>query len=98
MWPDNRIVDLFDIELPITQAPMAGSVLSDMVAAVSEAGGLGSTSAIVPTWRCLPRCTECRPFRTSSWRLLLQNAGRVFECLTSAWPCNAFLAQNSYLL
>jgi nitronate monooxygenase len=42
MWPDHRIQDLFGIELPIIQAPMAGSVGSEMVVAVSEAGGLGS--------------------------------------------------------
>jgi nitronate monooxygenase len=42
MWPDNRVLDLFNIELPIIQAPMAGSAFSDMVVAVSEAGGLGS--------------------------------------------------------
>jgi nitronate monooxygenase len=42
MWPDNRILDLFGIQVPIIQAPMAGSVLSEMVVAVSEAGGLGS--------------------------------------------------------
>ena len=42
MWPDNRVFDLFGVELPIVQAPMAGAVLSDMVVAVSEAGGLGS--------------------------------------------------------
>ena len=42
MWPDHRIQDLFGIELPIIQAPMAGSVGSEMVIAVSEAGGLGS--------------------------------------------------------
>ena len=42
MWPDNRILDLFGIQLPIIQAPMAGSVFSEMVVAVSEAGGLGS--------------------------------------------------------
>jgi len=42
MWPDNRVLDLFGIELPIIQAPMAGSTLSDMVVAVSETGGLGS--------------------------------------------------------
>src|ERR1700761_2027388 len=42
MWPDNRILDLFGIELPIIQAPMAGSALSDMVVAVAQAGGLGS--------------------------------------------------------
>ena len=39
---DRRVQDLFGIELPIIQAPMAGSVGSEMVIAVSEAGGLGS--------------------------------------------------------
>ncbi|WP_082407704.1 nitronate monooxygenase family protein [Mesorhizobium sp. 1M-11] len=42
MWPDRRIVDLFGIDLPIIQAPMAGPVFADMVVAVAEAGGLGS--------------------------------------------------------
>jgi len=42
MWPDERLIKLFDIELPIIQAPMAGSAFSDMVVAVSEAGGLVS--------------------------------------------------------
>src|SRR5262245_44062713 len=42
MWPNDRFIKLCGIELPIIQAPMAGSALSDMVVAVSEAGGLGS--------------------------------------------------------
>ena len=42
MWPDYRIQNLFGIELPIIQAPMASCVFSEMVVAVSEAGGLGS--------------------------------------------------------
>jgi len=42
MWPDSRLLDLFGIEVPIVQAPMAGPVFSDMVIAVAEAGGLGS--------------------------------------------------------
>jgi len=42
MWSDRRILDLFGIEHPIIQAPMAGAHLSDLVIAVSEAGGLGS--------------------------------------------------------
>jgi nitronate monooxygenase len=41
MWP-NRLIKLFGIELPIIQAPMAGSAFSDIVVAVSQAGGLGS--------------------------------------------------------
>src|SRR5215471_3768532 len=42
MWPNDRFIELAGIELPIIQAPMAGSALSDMVIAVSQAGGLGS--------------------------------------------------------
>ena len=42
MWPDRRILDLLGIELPIIQAPMAGSTGSEIAIAVSEAGGLGS--------------------------------------------------------
>ena len=42
MWPDTRILDLLNIELPIIQAPMAGAQGSALAMAVSEAGGLGS--------------------------------------------------------
>ena len=42
MWPNERLMNLFGIEIPIIQAPMAGTAFSDMVVAVSEAGGLGS--------------------------------------------------------
>ena len=42
MWRDRRILDLFGIEHPIVQAPMAGPVFADMVIAVANAGGLGS--------------------------------------------------------
>src|SRR5258706_494436 len=45
MWPNNRVLDLFAIQLPIIQAPMAGSVLSQMVVAVSDAGGEVGSSA-----------------------------------------------------
>ena len=41
-WPDRRILDLLGIDLPILQAPMAGSSTPEMAIAVSEAGGLGS--------------------------------------------------------
>jgi nitronate monooxygenase len=41
-WPDRRILDLFGIDLPIIQAPMAGASTPEMAIAVSEAGGLGS--------------------------------------------------------
>ncbi|MGC2579398.1 MAG: nitronate monooxygenase, partial [Terrimicrobiaceae bacterium] len=42
IWPNRRIEDLLGIELPIIQAPMAGSAFAEMAVAVSEAGGLGS--------------------------------------------------------
>ena len=42
MWPDRRLLDLLGIEVPIIQAPMAGSNDAALAIAVSEAGGLGS--------------------------------------------------------
>lgn len=42
MWPDNQIIDLFNIKHPIIQAPMAGVCGVEMVLAVCAAGGLGS--------------------------------------------------------
>src|SRR5450432_786655 len=42
MWPDRRLTELFGIEHPIIQAPMAGPSTPELAAAVSNAGGLGS--------------------------------------------------------
>ena len=42
MWPDRRLVDLFEIEHPIVLAPMAGLGTIGLAASVCEAGGLGS--------------------------------------------------------
>src|SRR5262249_6439895 len=42
MWPDRRVVELFEIEHPIVLAPMAGLGTVNLAAAVSNAGGLGS--------------------------------------------------------
>ena len=41
-WPDRRILDLFAIDVPIIQAPMANSSTPEMALAVCQAGGLGS--------------------------------------------------------
>jgi nitronate monooxygenase len=49
MWQDRRFLDLVGIELPIVQAPMAGPVTSEVVIAVSEAGGLGSLACAMLT-------------------------------------------------
>ncbi|KYG69220.1 2-nitropropane dioxygenase [Bdellovibrio bacteriovorus] len=41
-WPSHRLQKLFNIELPLIQAPMAGVDSVELAAAVSNAGGLGS--------------------------------------------------------
>lgn len=41
-WRDRRFLDVLGIELPIIQAPMAGSDSPALAAEVSRAGGLGS--------------------------------------------------------
>lgn len=41
-WPSRRLLDLLEVDLPIVQAPMAGAQASELAAAVSSAGGLGS--------------------------------------------------------
>ena len=42
MWPRTHLTDLLGIKHPIIQAPMAGSTTVELVAAVSNAGGIGS--------------------------------------------------------
>ncbi|MEO0371992.1 MAG: nitronate monooxygenase, partial [Pseudomonadota bacterium] len=42
MWPDRRLCDLLGVDHPILLAPMAGTTTANMVAAVSNAGGMGS--------------------------------------------------------
>lgn len=42
MWPRRDLLDLLAIEHPIIQAPMASASTPELVAAVSNAGGLGS--------------------------------------------------------
>lgn len=42
MWPDRRLTDLLNIQIPIVQAPMAGANGSAMVIETCKAGALGS--------------------------------------------------------
>ena len=42
MWPKTKLIDLLKITHPIIQGPMAGASTPELVAAVSNAGGLGS--------------------------------------------------------
>ena len=54
-WPDTRLLDLFGIELPIVQAPMANSTGVEMAMEVAKAGGLGSLPCAVAEARQDPR-------------------------------------------
>jgi nitronate monooxygenase len=45
MWPDRRLLDLFAIDVPILQAPMAGASDVNLAIAVAKAGGLGALPA-----------------------------------------------------
>src|SRR6516225_2136391 len=40
MWPDRRLLELFNIELPIVQAPVAGAMDWELAVAAAEAGAL----------------------------------------------------------
>jgi nitronate monooxygenase len=42
LWPDRRLLDLLNIEIPFIQAPMAGSDSVALARSVSSAGALGS--------------------------------------------------------
>ncbi len=42
MWPDRRIIEMFALDLPILQAPMAGAQLHGLAVAVAQSGGLGA--------------------------------------------------------
>lgn len=42
MWPDRRLLDLFRIEVPIVQAPMAGVQDADIMIGAAQGGALAS--------------------------------------------------------
>src|SRR5258708_25883589 len=42
MWPDRRLIELFETEFPIVLAPMAGIMDADLVIAAAQGGALGS--------------------------------------------------------
>lgn len=45
MWPRKELINLLDISHPISRAPMAAASTPELIAAVSNAGGLGSYGA-----------------------------------------------------
>ncbi|MCU1327370.1 MAG: 2-nitropropane dioxygenase [Bryobacterales bacterium] len=67
-WPDRRLLDLLQIEIPIVQAPMAGSDSVALARSVSSTGALGSLAcallspdAVCAAMRAL-RLQMARPF------------------------------------
>ena len=46
-WPNRRLLDLFGIDIPIVQAPMANSTGIEVALGVAEAGGLGALPCAV---------------------------------------------------
>ena len=42
MWPDRRLIDLFGIDVPIVQAPMAGVQDADIMIGAAQGGALAS--------------------------------------------------------
>lgn len=49
MWPDRRLLDLFGIEVPIVQAPMAGVQDVDIMIGAAQGGALASLPcAMIP--------------------------------------------------
>jgi nitronate monooxygenase len=60
-WADRRLLDLFGIEHPIVQAPMAGAMDAELAIAVCEAGGLGSLpSATIDAAKLRSECELIR--------------------------------------
>ncbi len=41
-WPDRRLLDLLNLEIPVIQAPMAGADSVALARSVSTTGALGS--------------------------------------------------------
>ncbi len=82
MWNDRKILDLLAIEHPIIQAPMASATNPVVVAAVSNAGGLGSFgAAIAPpaklreTVKAIRNATQ-RPFNINLFSAHTENFDR----------------------
>lgn len=67
-WQDRRLLDLFGVDHPILQAPMAGVTTPQMAVAVSEAGGLGSIAGAMLTPETL----------RGEFQMVKQGTGRAF--------------------
>jgi len=71
MWRDRRILDLLGVELPILQAPMAGSTDAAIAVEVARAGGLGALACAM--WSPEQVRNQVRIFRQQTERPLNVN-------------------------
>jgi len=63
-WPDRRLLDLFRIEHPILQAPMANAMDAELAIAVAKAGGLGALPGGMLSVEKL--CAQVEQFRSAT--------------------------------
>jgi nitronate monooxygenase len=75
-WPGTRAAELLGVRYPIAQAPMAGATTPELVAAVSNAGGLGAFGAAR---------TEPEELRATI-RRIRELTDRPFGVNVFAWP------------
>src|SRR5215471_5621072 len=87
-WPNKRLIDLLQIEYPIVQAPMAGSVGPDMPVVVSEAGGLGSfPCALLPPAQVREEISKirARTRKPINLNFFCHAVARKDEAIEDAW-------------
>jgi len=84
-WQDRRLLDLFGIEHPILQAPMAGVTSPQMAIAASEAGALGGIAAAMLT----PEGTR------QELQMVKQGTGRPFSTFDGIEPMSYLESPSS---
>src|SRR5688572_12644078 len=90
---DQRLLEKLGIELPIVQAPMAGTATPELAAAVSNAGALGSIglgTSTVDQARAMLRDLRARTDRPFHVNLFCDPPARADTARDAAWL--AFLA------
>ena len=83
MWPNRRVIELFDIAHPILLAPMAGAIDAEIAVEVAEVGGLASIPCAMLTPEKLREQFEA--FKTRTRKPLNVN----FFCHVAPTPSNA---------
>ncbi|MEE8352071.1 MAG: nitronate monooxygenase [Rhodospirillales bacterium] len=63
-WKSNKLTEILGLEVPIIQAPMAGSTTPELAAAVTNAGGLGSLGCAF--YDAAQIDSECRTMRSTT--------------------------------